>query len=262
MLYDSQGNYLFLEKFSSHSDIDIFMEIYNNLRKEWSSIFPDSNRNAGGVQFFNYILNNIKPKKEDFDIYNKLYCGVSGSLISPSRILNNGKFTSKNEANDLIRVKHINNGYVCGYYYRCCWPCPCDIMNESLVDVLAEDITLKLADGDFKYTVLTIPDPCSNSIIINDREVLPDPDDVSKSWNSVSAYNCIDKITNNATKTESNRIIFAVLFESKKCTKKEFESHVHYNSDLIKRCNERKNNQNNMQNWGMGDIFVNLAKKI
>ena len=56
MLYDSQGNYLFLEKFSSHSDIDTFMEIYNNLRKEWSSIFPDSNRNAGGVQFFNYIL--------------------------------------------------------------------------------------------------------------------------------------------------------------------------------------------------------------
>ena len=55
------------------------------------------------------------------------------------------------------------------FYYRCCWPCCCDIMNENVVDVVVEDINLKLKDGTFKYSVLTIPDPCSKSRIIKEK---------------------------------------------------------------------------------------------
>ena len=60
-----------------------FDNVFSNLRKEWSNIFPDNNRNSGGVQFFEYIYNKIKPSKKEFDMYNKLYCGVSGSTIDP-----------------------------------------------------------------------------------------------------------------------------------------------------------------------------------
>lgn len=54
-------------------------ELFNNLMKDFKNIFPDNNRNAGGVQFFHHILNNIRPNKSDFDLYNTFYCAVSGS---------------------------------------------------------------------------------------------------------------------------------------------------------------------------------------
>ena len=34
--------------------------LFNNLMKDFKKIFPDNNRNAGGVQFFNHILNTIR----------------------------------------------------------------------------------------------------------------------------------------------------------------------------------------------------------
>ena len=80
-----------------------FDDIFSNLRKEWGNIFPDSNRNSGGVQFFEYIYNKIKPSKREFDIYNKLYCGVSGSTIDPRTILGeSGVFKKSNNANNLL----------------------------------------------------------------------------------------------------------------------------------------------------------------
>ena len=60
-------------------------ELFNNLMKDFRNIFPDNNRNAGGVQFFHHILNNIRPNKKDFDLYNTFYCAVSGSPIDPDR---------------------------------------------------------------------------------------------------------------------------------------------------------------------------------
>ena len=47
-------------------------------------IFPDKNRNAGGPQFFHYIAN-LNLSKDDFEMYNSFYCGVSGSPIDPKR---------------------------------------------------------------------------------------------------------------------------------------------------------------------------------
>ena len=251
------------EKFSQQGGglKEKYRNLYLNLQKEWINIFPDSNRNSGGVQFFNYIYKNLKPTKEDFDIYNKFYCGVSGSLIDPERILSNDSFSNNNSANSFIRVKHINGGYLCGYYYRCCWPCGCDIMNENLVDVLVEDINLKLKDGTFKYHVLTIPDPCSKSIIVNSKEVLPDPKNNSKKWNEVSSFQCKNKITANSTKTNNNRIIFAILFDASKCTLNEYKSNKSFDNELFQLCQKRNSNKDGLQEWGMGDIFVNLAKK-
>ena len=52
---------------------------YENLVKNWSKIFPDSNRNAAGPRFFKYLIDQ-NLTYEEFKEYNKLYCPVSGSL--------------------------------------------------------------------------------------------------------------------------------------------------------------------------------------
>lgn len=251
------------EEFSQNGGrfLSNYEKIYIRLKKEWNNIFPDSNRNAGGVQFFNYIYEVIKPTKEEFDIYNMFYCGVSGSLIHPKNILKDGKFESKNNSNDFVLIKHIDGYYVSGFYYRCCWPCSCDIMNENMLDVLAEDIKLNLKDGTFNYTVLTIPDPCRNSIIINSKEVLPDPNNNNRAWSNVSSFKCFNKKTVNATHTESDRIIFALLYNPKKRTINEYKNSRYYDENLNSMCKKRNNAEEGLQNWGMGDIFVNLSKK-
>ena len=49
-------------------------------------------------------------------MYNKLYCGVSGSIIYPQTILGeSGVFKKSNNANNLVRVKHIDGSYRCGF---------------------------------------------------------------------------------------------------------------------------------------------------
>ena len=55
--------------------------IYQKLVDNWSTIFPDGNRNAAGPRFFKYIIEQ-KPSYEEFIQFNQLYCAVSGSLIS------------------------------------------------------------------------------------------------------------------------------------------------------------------------------------
>ena len=55
---------------------------YQDIVNDWNKIFPDKNRNAAGPKFFKYILDKEITYK-DFVEYNKLYCAVSGSLISP-----------------------------------------------------------------------------------------------------------------------------------------------------------------------------------
>ena len=57
-------------------------KLYEKLVNDWSSIFPDGNRNAAGPRFFKYILD-LNLEYEEFKQFNKLYCAVSGSLIPP-----------------------------------------------------------------------------------------------------------------------------------------------------------------------------------
>ena len=92
---------------------------YQDIVNDWNKIFPDRNRNAAGPKFFKYIIDkNIS--YEDFVEYNKLYCAVSGSLISPNAV---PEYVYLNEDN--------TNKKICGEYYRCCIPCSCDLMKYS-----------------------------------------------------------------------------------------------------------------------------------
>ena len=58
---------------------------YQQLKRDWLLIFPDGNRNASGPKLFKSALN-ISKDFTEFQMFNKLFCPVSGSLINPNSI--------------------------------------------------------------------------------------------------------------------------------------------------------------------------------
>ena len=101
-------SFLILIHFSSSSAEVNFQQkkfYYENLVKNWSKIFPDSNRNAAGPRFFKYLIDQDLTY-EEFKEYNKFYCPVSGSLINPG------------EKPDYIYVKELRTQKnICGELY-------------------------------------------------------------------------------------------------------------------------------------------------
>jgi len=212
------------ESFTHIDNIDkeTKMKSFEDLMKSFNEIFPDGNRNAGGPQFFKHIVD-LGLSKADFELYNTFYCGVSGSPVSPDR----GKVY------DYIVVKDMDGNDVRGKYYRCCWPCLCDVMKYTKVDKF--DITL---DGKKRtYDVLTIADPCCNE---------------SEIPKSVTAYKCKSGKTQNGMYSRSGRLIFALFYTGDKGQTKDIDS-------VLDQCKERmKTPPDRLQN-GMGDIFVKLS---
>ena len=214
------------------SNIDDLMderELFDNLMKDFKNIFPDNNRNAGGVQFFNHILNTIKPNKRDFDLYNTFYCAVSGSPIDPGR---------KDRFN-IIKIKALNGNEICGKYYRCCIPCNCDIMKYGIV----EQVGFNLKDGVYDYHVITIPDPCKN------EDKIP---------NQVTSFTCNKGKTINGVHSPNGRLIVGILHDAKICSTEDIND-IKNNNITGKTCNERNKLSIDEIKSGMGDIFIKLA---
>ena len=135
------------EGFSNKNLYENLMRIFND-----KNYLPTGNRNAAGGQYYKYILDELNPTIEEFTQYHKMYCAVSGSPISPDR----------KDTNDLIVIKNMNNQNICGYYYRCCTPCNCDLMRNNTTIRVNEEV-IKLKDGSKKFYVISIEDPCKNS---------------------------------------------------------------------------------------------------
>ena len=192
------------------------------LRLAWSGIFPDGNRNGGGPQFFQWIHQNAESAQE-FDDMNKLFCGVSGSVVSPGRAPSN------------LKVKDLQGNVVCGQYYKCCWPCVCDIEKYTR----AEKVTFDLPSiGNLERVALTIPDPCKN------------PSNMPR---EVSTFQCKNGKTTNAVASSEGRIVTAILHNSGECEAQDPE--------VTKRCDQRKQltSCDLSSRGGMGDIFAKLA---
>lgn len=278
MFCTTQGKCI-IENFESNL-LDLYKSYYNELMEDYNLIFPDLNRNSGGVQFFHYLFSNKHNyNKSKFDILNKFYCGVSGSVIYPERILtlkdDKYIFNQQNKANDLVIIKDLNDGFKCGFYYRCCIPCSSDIMNYEQVNVRVEEIEIELKDGKYIYNVLTIPDPCKKSFInyvisekednTYEEEYLLDPDpeldqlenNPNPKWREVSAFKCENKSTVNGIKTNSGRLIFAILFDAEECNEESFKNKTYYNQSLMDFHEKRK--ISDKSNVGMGKIFVQLT---
>jgi hypothetical protein len=220
--------------FITYKTIDTFVcrvnsrDLYKRLMDDFDTIFPDRNRNGGGPQFYHHIVQNINPSYEEFLEYNKFYCGVSGSPIDATR---------KDRSNPVV-IKHVdyenNNLKLFGHYYRCCWPCVCDIIKYAR----AEESEYK---GQ-KIYILTIDDPCSNE---------------SEIPKEVSCYQCNNGKTENGIHTKSGRLIFALLHDAEPYD--ETNGMMKHVTELEDMCKERNNQLPDELQGGMGDIFVKLS---
>lgn len=202
---------------------------FDNLMNDYSKIFKDKNRNAGGVQFFHHIVN-MNLNKDEFELYNTFYCGVSGSPIDPSR----------SDIYDYTIVKDLQGNDIYGKYYRCCFPCVCDIMKYAKVD----KYDANLNDTCVTYDVLTIEDPCCNP---------------TKMPPEVSSFVCKNNQTQNGILSRNGRLIFALFYDTKIVEDIEEDEDKQKIADIRERCTERINTEPQNLKYGMGDIFANLS---
>ena len=218
--------FLFFSRNSEKFDIN---KSFNKLQGDWSKIFPDGNRNAAGAKFFKYIID-LNLNHSEFLDMNKLYCSVSGSIVDPSAqpyfvYLDNAE---KNEK-------------VCGYYYACCWPCCCDLMKYARV--IRQE--MKFNDGNYQDYLLYIDNPCKKDI----------PSEINRS------YFCNgNKMDKTQVYSIDDKLVIGVLHNARICNDNDIEM---IDNDEItgEKCYERNSTSLNNLEYGMGDIFIKLAKK-
>lgn len=101
----NQYNKPIIEGFSQEEKQGLFDDFMEN---HYRTIFPDGGRNSGGPMFYHYFLNNMTLDKNHFLVYNQFYCGVSGSIVSPSR----------NNITNHIVLEDLSGNEWFGKYYR------------------------------------------------------------------------------------------------------------------------------------------------
>ena len=202
---------------------------YQQLKKDWWKIFPDGNRNVGGPKFFDYALKNSGTVKE-FTSFNRLFCPVSGSLVSPK------------SAPELVYVDEEGSSRkICGQLYRCCWPCSCDVMKY----VTAEKFNLQIGEQNDEFFLLKIKNPCTKENF---------PAEVTRS------YFCKgDQINDSSVHFSSEKITVGMLHDAHVCSREEI---AYIDEQLItgKYCPLRNNTPVSEIKGGMGDIFIKLAR--
>jgi len=220
---------LFLSIFLPISHVNANTEkLYERLVNDWSTIFPDGNRNAAGPRFFKYILDQ-NLEYEEFVQFNKLYCAVSGSIIPPDSL-----------PDEIFLTDIDNNEKVCGQYYKCCWPCLCDVMKYSETKKIKIDFKDQSKDI---YTIV-IDNPCNK----NDFPKLVNRD-----------YFCEGNKLNEAyTYSVDNKLIIGVLHNAKICDAYDID-YIKNNQITGPMCEARNSMPLEELNFGMGDIFIRLA---
>lgn len=192
---------------------------YSFLKQNWSKIFPDSNRNSASSLFFKFIIDIDNLTYNDFIEYNKLYCPVSGSLVSPGR-------ESKQ-----ITLRDINNtnNLVSGFFFFCCWPCLCDISQYAY----CKQTQITFQDQTKSLYVIVIRNPCNKEDFPRrvNRRYLCNGENINSNKNYILP-------------DSENLLVIGLL-------------HPPYNTNSEEITHERCSNRN--PNIGMGQIFINLA---
>ena len=215
-----------LQSFKSFANEE---KLYQKLLEDWPKIFPDGNRNAAGPRFFKYIVDQ-NLNHDEFINFNKLYCSVSGSLISP------------NTQPDEIYLTDVDtNERICGQYYKCCWPCLCDVMKYAST----KRININF-DGEEKYfNAIVINNPCSK----NDF-----PDLVNRN------YFCEgDSLNPDYTYSVDGKLVIGLMHNAKACNEYDID-YINNHEITGPMCEYRNSMPTEELNFGMGDIFINLAK--
>ena len=202
---------------------------YQDIVNDWYKIFPDQNRNAAGPKFFKYILDKDITFK-DFEEYNKLYCAVSGSLISP------------NSSPDFVYIKEdVTDKKICGGYYKCCIPCSCDLMKYAKTKKMKH----KFSDIEREFYVLTINNPCGKKDF---------PYQVNRNY--FCNGNQLDK---SQVSVVEDKLVIGYLHESRPCQNTDLD-YINEHEVTGKFCAFRNNTPLDELKSGMGDIFIKLAR--
>ena len=204
-------------------------QAYEKLIEDWPKIFPDGNRNAAGPRFFKYIADQ-ELNYDEFINFNKLYCSVSGSLISPNT-----------QPDEIYLTDLDTNEQICGQYYKCCWPCLCDVMKYAST----KRININF-DGEEKYfNAIVIDNPCSK----NDF-----PDLVNRN------YFCEgDNLNPDYTYSVDGKLVIGLMHNAKTCNEYDID-YINNHEITGPMCEYRNSMPTEELNFGMGDIFINLAK--
>ena len=202
---------------------------YQSLSKDWRSIFPDGNRNAAGPKFYKHISDNYK-SFEEFQEYNKHYCAVSGSLIGLGSIP------------QFVNVKEDKTEkQICGYYYKCCWPCVCDLMKYARV----KKITKEFQEGFKDVYALIIDNPCTKEDF---------PKKVNKN------YFCRgNELDDEQVEIQDGKLIIGMLHEAKYCEPSDLRK-IYANKITGRFCPYRNSTPIDELKSGMGDVFIKLAR--
>ena len=202
---------------------------YQDIVNDWYKIFPDQNRNAAGPKFFKYILDK-DITFNDFKEYNKLYCAVSGSLISP------------NSSPDFVYLKEdVTDKKICGGYYKCCIPCSCDLMKYAKTKKMKH----KFSDIEKEFYVLTINNPCGKKDF---------PYQVNRDY--FCNGNQLDK---SQVSVVEDKLVIGYLHESRPCQNTDLD-YINEHEVTGKFCAFRNNTPLDELKSGMGDIFIKLAR--
>lgn len=221
---------LYLNKKENFNDNDNIY--YKDLTDNWNSIFPDGNRNAAGYKFFKYIIDKKNISYNDFLEYNKMYCAVSGSLVSPG------------SESEFIYLKDLDGNNICGNYYKCCWPCSCDLMKYAKTTKITHSFT----DGEKSFYVLLIDNPCTKNNF---------PKEVNKQ------YMCTNNSLNfNNVFTVKGKLVIGLLHEGRMCLDSDLQkinNHEITGNHEKASCFKRNMTDLDELQYGMGDIFIKLA---
>ena len=204
-------------------------EYYDEVVDQWAKIFPDGNRNAGGAVFFKYFLDNVS-SYSDFMEFSKLYCPVSGSLVLP------------NSVPDYVAVGEIETkAMTCGNLFKCCWPCSCDVSKYAEVQTIVHEFE----EGSKFINALVIDNPCEK----NDF-----PIEVERS------YFCSGlKLNTNRVFAIDNKVVIGVLHNAASCSDNDLQK-ITSNQITGKQCDYRNSIPKEQLDFGMGDIFIKLAR--
>lgn len=215
------------ENFDAHSNLD---KKYEDIKDNWSKIFPDGNRNSAGPKFLKWILNKKDLTHQDFVDYNKLYCAVSGSLVSPKG------------GSDFLMMNEVGtNKKICGNYYRCCVPCVCDLMKYAMV----KKVNLKFTDGNKDVYLLVIKNPCSKSDF---------PQEVNKQ------YFCLgNNLDSNQVHVVDGMLAIGLLHNGRECNQSDIDR-INKHEITGQYCSRRNSTPLDQIQSGMGDIFIKLAR--
>ena len=151
-------------------------------------------------------------------------------------------FNSPNTQPDEIYLTDVDtNEQICGQYYKCCWPCLCDVMKYAST----KRINLNF-DGEEKYfNAIVIDNPCSK----NDF-----PDLVNRN------YFCEgDSLNPNYTYSADGKLVIGLMHNAKACSEYDID-YINNHEITGPLCEYRNSMPTEGLNFGMGDIFINLAK--